>query len=818
MSPFFALVLLAFVHNEAAYIEYQDSEDDQSDDADFDDQYESEVILVISHQKTCQNVKAVKLNETLPEHLELDGRIPDYSGAIKELLANHQLNLMTTYNTETTTDYASPKYEVLTKDFTITGPTTKIRLEDPTNFYDDVIGRIMDLAKRQGFLTESTTQFQTQAMTEDVQTMESCDSIYILSNPKIVAKPKRMPDVSFAYSRTLGRYEKNQSLLERTKSFPQTVQHKKIEAISHIRRTLSDATQDFDAMYYGIPERIQNIPQLTQTTTGRTTERFITLKSLFPLDEKWGVNNLIPKVDRKKHREVVSIRKKNDGREGSKGEFSEGGGIVGRKVGRQEDGKGAGAKGERSSRKFRRKVKGGAGAMGIAEIETTTVTTTTVTTTTTTTTTTPSTTKFVEPVKIESGGGDTGGGDTGGGDTGGGDTGGGDTGGGESGDGEDSKEGSGVDNGSGEEDDEEESYDEEVVFSRSAGTTTTTIATTTKQVAVPHYYPYPYSAQFIPNSTTSYITKIWRTRRRRTTTKPTTTSTMPPFNIPGLVAIISDLTDNFETNITDMFKKTLQKYNIPTCPSDETTETPIFHDLVNATVVSKCFVCGMTETEIPRDSYCSDAFSIDFIPLVPMDPQSRGRIVRFRKYCRYLDVDNFYENATEPRSVFGRFTGGCSVRWIDISSVYTQRACRNRRHATTGRHFGSKRMAKLEMALHVYSSKPFFGACSTRVIWGLGLVIARASLRPIHRAPAASWRLSQPGVHHTRTLRESGWKPNRDSSVSSTTGHWLPSQSKCLRPRRSIGTRSGLRVFSSLFDHSQATSALTRAFEKTARP
>ncbi|XP_063835643.1 uncharacterized protein LOC135084832 [Ostrinia nubilalis] len=187
-----------------------------------------------------------------------------------------------------------------------------------------------------------------------------------------------------------------------------------------------------------------------------------------------------------------------------------------------------------------------------------------------------------------------------------------------------------------------------------------------------------------------------------TTTTTTTTeaaSTADIIDIRKLVAIIANLTMNtIESNLTELFNATLQKYGIPMCGDTTTTEEPTY-DFVNASIISKCFVCGMGTPGIPRNAYCADAFAGDFLPLVPVDPRAKGQIATYRKYCRYLDVPGMLINETQPRSVFGRWTGGCSVRWIDLSGVYTQRACRNRRHATMGQHYVSKRMAKLEMAL-----------------------------------------------------------------------------------------------------------------------
>ncbi|XP_013186824.1 uncharacterized protein LOC106132056 [Amyelois transitella] len=190
----------------------------------------------------------------------------------------------------------------------------------------------------------------------------------------------------------------------------------------------------------------------------------------------------------------------------------------------------------------------------------------------------------------------------------------------------------------------------------------------------------------------------------------------PAFNfsrkldIPGLVDMAKYVARGLETKF-DMLKKfnetfeylLRQQSNITTTdspttdtPSTSTVSTINFDD---AHLVAKCFVCGLDEQGIPISSACADAFSGDFIPLVKVDPKARGQLASYRKYCRYLDVPNYLETPDEPQSQFGRFTGGCSVRWVDLTGVYSQRTCRNRRRAVTGKHFGSKRMAKLEMTL-----------------------------------------------------------------------------------------------------------------------
>ncbi|CAB3237383.1 unnamed protein product [Arctia plantaginis] len=192
----------------------------------------------------------------------------------------------------------------------------------------------------------------------------------------------------------------------------------------------------------------------------------------------------------------------------------------------------------------------------------------------------------------------------------------------------------------------------------------------------------------------------------KSTLCPTTQNTPYKLDISGMLKILANLTYDYDMDLVERFNESMYAYSIPTCPTykygygmaigDKTTVL----DFDNTTVVAKCFVCGLTATHIPQDAYCGDAFAGDFLPLVPVDPRARGHIARYRKYCRYLDSRTPIEIPEHPRAVYGRFSGGCSVRWTDLSGVYTQRTCRSKRRAVTGNHFGSKRMAKLEMALN----------------------------------------------------------------------------------------------------------------------
>ncbi|CAH2056208.1 unnamed protein product, partial [Iphiclides podalirius] len=112
------------------------------------------------------------------------------------------------------------------------------------------------------------------------------------------------------------------------------------------------------------------------------------------------------------------------------------------------------------------------------------------------------------------------------------------------------------------------------------------------------------------------------------------------------------------------------------------------------TLVTSCYVCGLEEHEIPTNTLCEDAFS--------NGDSFQEYQYRFKKNCRYdHHTTNYCADKHDPYAVWGRWTGGCSVRRMDISGIYTQRTCRNRWTPTMGNHFASQRMAKLELGLSI---------------------------------------------------------------------------------------------------------------------
>ncbi|XP_014355304.2 uncharacterized protein LOC106708332 [Papilio machaon] len=121
---------------------------------------------------------------------------------------------------------------------------------------------------------------------------------------------------------------------------------------------------------------------------------------------------------------------------------------------------------------------------------------------------------------------------------------------------------------------------------------------------------------------------------------------------------------------------------------------PYFERNRTGDLVNMCYVCGLEQARIPVSSLCENAFDQD-------DWTYKKYSYKFIKYCRYDQYTNNYcVHTQDKRSIWGRWTGGCSMRRIDISGVYTQRTCRNREWPTRGHHFASHRMARLEFVLN----------------------------------------------------------------------------------------------------------------------
>ncbi|XP_046975054.1 uncharacterized protein LOC124541221 [Vanessa cardui] len=190
------------------------------------------------------------------------------------------------------------------------------------------------------------------------------------------------------------------------------------------------------------------------------------------------------------------------------------------------------------------------------------------------------------------------------------------------------------------------------------------------------------------------------------TTTEQDNNTMPStkrreLDIPRLMEIIAEIAGEFETNLTRKLNETLFNMSIPTCttPTTEAPTTSEYDANYTGATIAKCYVCGLDIPGIPKHAHCADAFAGDFLPLVPVDPSARGKISSFKKYCKYSNIPGYKSNFTRSRAIYGRWTGGCAVRWIDLSGIYTQRTCRSRLQPTMGKHFASKRMAKLERSL-----------------------------------------------------------------------------------------------------------------------
>ncbi|XP_073964572.1 uncharacterized protein [Choristoneura fumiferana] len=264
-----------------------------------------------------------------------------------------------------------------------------------------------------------------------------------------------------------------------------------------------------------------------------------------------------------------------------------------------------------------------------------------------------------------------------------------------------------------------------------------------------------FSTTMDPNATTVNMTGVNTTVAPTTTTTTQTTTTMTttetetmettlttkrtrrlpwirrstvrePNDIDRILMILDNLTYIYDTDVVDRLNETLELEGYPYCPTVRTrvttTTTPKSWPMTEDTgkVIAKCFVCGMDVPGIPRESQCADAFAPDYLPGASLI-YAPTHVSRYKKHCKYLDMPTWHVNGTEGRSMWGKWDGGCSVRWVDISGVYTQRSCRARHKPAIGRHFVSKRLAKMEYALNMMDNGCIGSAQASLVPFSRGI-------------------------------------------------------------------------------------------------
>ncbi|XP_026325414.1 uncharacterized protein LOC113234329 [Hyposmocoma kahamanoa] len=166
----------------------------------------------------------------------------------------------------------------------------------------------------------------------------------------------------------------------------------------------------------------------------------------------------------------------------------------------------------------------------------------------------------------------------------------------------------------------------------------------------------------------------------------------------------TEMTTTTETTATASEKTTSEKTTITaeanTAISSSTPNWDNYDDdNMTGVVMGKCYVCGMEEEGIPLSADCASAFTVETFNFQDTGAASKVDTKDFKRFCRYIDAPKVHIKPDSPKSFWGRFTGGCSVRFSDIATVYTQRTCRNKNRPLLGRHFASKRMAKLEKSL-----------------------------------------------------------------------------------------------------------------------
>lgn len=108
--------------------------------------------------------------------------------------------------------------------------------------------------------------------------------------------------------------------------------------------------------------------------------------------------------------------------------------------------------------------------------------------------------------------------------------------------------------------------------------------------------------------------------------------------------------------------------------------------------VSQCYECGLRVTVqegIPVDSDCHNIFSSPSY-------EDRSKIEKTKMSCFYRDNDTLLYNG---RAVYGKFSGGCYKRFLDIGTLYTERGCRTVPYGVAGYSIISPRFVRLQYLL-----------------------------------------------------------------------------------------------------------------------
>ncbi|XP_048002150.1 uncharacterized protein LOC125238763 isoform X2 [Leguminivora glycinivorella] len=221
----------------------------------------------------------------------------------------------------------------------------------------------------------------------------------------------------------------------------------------------------------------------------------------------------------------------------------------------------------------------------------------------------------------------------------------------------------------------------------------TTTVTTTKQYQNEEDYSYPGTVTDDPTCSITCSTCTDPRGYRRYCLNGSTTQA--PTDLAVIVKMLADIADvywsrgdtlyriNFNNSIISAYPNSW-----PACPNTTSTAEPPSktwapHNRSGETV-AKCFVCGMLQDGIPEaDHVCADSFLSH----------------SYRRHCKFLNREGWHINGSGGFYMWGRWTGGCSLRYVDISNVYHQRTCRSIGEPALGSHYVSRRMAKLEYAL-----------------------------------------------------------------------------------------------------------------------
>lgn len=125
------------------------------------------------------------------------------------------------------------------------------------------------------------------------------------------------------------------------------------------------------------------------------------------------------------------------------------------------------------------------------------------------------------------------------------------------------------------------------------------------------------------------------------------------------------------------------------------------HSLRSEEPKDSCYVCGMTQDDIPTNPICHEAFHSSDARYLTLASYLHAKCITSSWYTgkEYHRTHRLF-HVEKPTYYAGDFRHGCFKRFLDVGKVYTQRGCRKQKPWTGGsKSFATFRYTQLERRL-----------------------------------------------------------------------------------------------------------------------